>query len=161
FELVALEPLFDGSALNKLTATLAPVDARPSRRSSRAVVPELDDVCVRATAFDPGDRYESARQMHEAIERYLDGVRDVDRRRPTARAAVAAAETALAQAARGGATAEAHRSTALRELGRALVFDPSHEGALRALAAVLLDAPAALPPEAEAELAEVNRRDRA
>jgi serine/threonine-protein kinase len=160
FELLALEPLHGGSVLEKLTASLAPLHARPSRRTSRVVPPELDDVCVRATAFDPGDRYESARQMHEVIERYLDGERDVDRRREAARAAVSAAEAALARVASGGPTAEADRSTAVRELGRALAFDPSHEGALRALGTVLLDASAELPPDAEAELAEVNRLDR-
>ena len=43
------------------------MDARPSVRARDAAVPpELDAICVRATALDPDARFPSARQMHDA-----------------------------------------------------------------------------------------------
>src|SRR5690606_32890551 len=48
----------------------------------------------------------------------------------------------------------------MRELSTALALDPSHEGAMHTLMKVLLDPSVELPPEAEAELLEVNRQDR-
>lgn len=43
--------------------------------------PELDAVCVRATERDPERRFPSAQELAEAIERNLDGDRDLERRR--------------------------------------------------------------------------------
>ncbi len=58
FEVLTLEPLFGrrGDGVNAvLAATLKGADARASARApDRAVPPELDAVCVRATARDPG-----------------------------------------------------------------------------------------------------------
>ena len=43
------------------------------RAFARGVPPELVAICVRATALDRGERYASARELHDAIERFLDG----------------------------------------------------------------------------------------
>jgi hypothetical protein len=155
FELLALQPLHaPGAQEAMLTSTLVGADARPSARAPNLdIPPELDSICTRATALDPRDRFGSARDLVAAIERFLDGDRDLQRRlelaRDHARAAAALAEQALA----GAADAQEARSNALREVGRAIALDPANPNALRTLVRLLTDPPREVPPEARAELA--------
>jgi hypothetical protein len=164
FELLALEPLHRGETTPALAASTLALDGeRPSARAPRlGISPELDAICVRATARDPRKRFRSAREMQEAIEGYLDGERDREQRREIAKrhadAATAAFETAT-RAGRGD-EGEAARARGLQELGAALALEPSNEDAMQTLMRVLLEAPAELPPEAEAELEAMERRDR-
>jgi serine/threonine-protein kinase len=154
FELLALQPLHThGPQQAMLTSTLLGADARPSARAPHLdVPPELDAICVRATALDPQDRFGSARELVTAIERFLDGDRDLQRRlelaRDHARAAASLAQEALAATTNA---AEA-RSSALREVGRAIALDPANADALRTLVQLLTDPPHEIPPEARAEL---------
>jgi len=161
YEVLALEPFHRGATLDQvLVSTLTEVEARPrARAAGRDVAPELDDLCARATALAPEDRLGSVRELHEALERFMDGQRDSERRAELASAHVAAAKEALDCAGRGE-NAEAERNRAMRELGAALALEPTHRGALEGLVQVLSAEGDTLPPEAEAEIAEVNRRDR-
>lgn len=160
FELLALEPLHKGRTAEALVAsTLATEAGRPSARAS-SVPPELDEICARATQRDPAARFPSARAIQEALERYLDGERDSERRHELAREHLKAAERALALAAEGRVGAEAQRATGMRELASALALEPANEEASRMLLRVLLHAPDELSPEAEAALREVDRQDR-
>jgi serine/threonine-protein kinase len=160
FEILALEPLHQGSTTEALVAsTLLPKEARPGARR-KGIPPELDAICVRAAAWDPAQRFPSAKELHEALERCLDGERDAERRRVLAREHVLAAERAFETAAEGGADAEAERVVGMRELGAALALEPTNEDASRTLVRVLLQGSKDLPPAAEAALREVDIRDR-
>ncbi len=162
YEVLAHEPLHRGNTLRDvLTSTTTSPVARPGSRAPHLdIPPELDDICAQATAADPGAR-PSARELEEAIQRYLDGERDAERRHALAEDEVRAAEVAMRLAEALGPDAEAHRARAMRALTRALALESTHVGALRSLLSLLGDAPESLPPEAEHELAEVNRKDRA
>ncbi len=124
---------------------------RPSERTT-GVPPELDDLCVRATAAEPRSR-PKARDVADAIQAYLDGDRDVARRRELASAAVRAAQAAKASG---------DRATAMREAGRAIALEPDHQRAQELLAALLFELPDTLPAEALAaadrERGEVRQR---
>jgi serine/threonine-protein kinase len=122
-------------------------------RGARDVPPELDAICMAATELDPARRYPSARALSEALERFLDGDRNVEIRRDMAKNHVASATEALAKATGGGEAAQAARATALREVGQALALDPSNPEALQAIARLLTDVPDEVPREAEPELA--------
>jgi eukaryotic-like serine/threonine-protein kinase len=75
FELLTLERLRDPKAM------FAPVDARASTRApERPVAPELESTCLRATADREAERFASARELHDAIARYLDGDREREQR---------------------------------------------------------------------------------
>jgi len=129
-----------------IRSTIEGVDARPSVRApERDVAPELDEIVVRAAALDPEERFHTAREMHGAIERYLDGERDELQRRKLAdqhaRRAVEAAHVATA-----GGEAEARR-LAMRSVGRALALDPENETAARTLVRLLTEPPEELPAE--------------
>ncbi|MDB4995575.1 MAG: Serine/threonine protein kinase PrkC, regulator of stationary phase [Myxococcaceae bacterium] len=148
FEILALAPLNRGtSVVELLTAALKDADARPSARG-KDVPPELDEICTRATLLDETKRMQSARELAEAVERYLDGDRDVERRRQ-----LAAEHTARASAIPA-------RGTALLELGRALALDPSNTQARDLMAHLLITVPDEVPPEAREELAVEHTRAR-
>ncbi len=118
------------------------------------VPPELEEICVRATALEPSDRIASARAIADAIERFLEGDLDVSRRRSMAGAHTRSAIQALAESveAKEGASAREARSRALREVNRALALDPRNQTALRTLMRILTEVPRAAAPEAEAAI---------
>jgi serine/threonine-protein kinase len=152
FELLTLEPLFGrpGDPTQAvLAATLRGADARASVRApARGVPVELDALCVHATAPAAADRLGSARELHEALERFLDGDRDLEQRRAMAERHAARAAALLAEGA---------REDALREASSALALEPTHPAALGLMVRLLVDAPGELPPEARAQLEEHHR----
>jgi serine/threonine-protein kinase len=154
FELLAREPLHPTASREAAFAsTQFGPDARPSLRAPHLdLPPELDAICARATALEAGDRFGTAKQIVDAIERFLDGDRDLQRRRELAevhaRAAAKHADLAFAP----GAGATDARARALRDAGRAIALDPSNSEAVGTLIRLLTDPPRELPPEALAEL---------
>ena len=153
FELLTGAPLHDRSSMASVIAsTLEGVEARPSVRAPEAdVAPELEAICVRATALEPADRFVSARDLHDSLERYLEGERDVELRRQMAKEH---AERALAaeERERSGEGDLEERRTAMREIGRALALDPSEETALTAMMRLLTTPPREVPPEVREEM---------
>src|SRR5262249_45355841 len=87
FEILTLRHLVSGASNGEVTR--APItgsyDARISKRFPEIdVPPELEAICVKATALDPDKRYPRARDLADALERYLEGDRDVLQRRSAA-----------------------------------------------------------------------------
>lgn len=124
FELLCLEPLHARTTVaGKLSSTLEGADARASIRApQRDVPPELEDICVKATALEPAQRFQSVGELIEAIEHFLDGDRDLEhRRRLAAEHAIAAAAAAQEALAESVEPTESRRK-ALREVARALAF---------------------------------------
>jgi eukaryotic-like serine/threonine-protein kinase len=155
FEVLALQRLHEGkSAQALLMSTLDGTEARPSRRAPELdVPPELEEICLRATALSPDDRFATARALHDAIERFLDGDRDVELRREYARTHAEAAAAATERALAGD---DAARGEAMREVGHTLGLEPGNTVAMRALAQLLENPPRELPPEAAAAIERAN-----
>lgn len=151
FELLVLEPLHERKGLDTIyNSTLGKRDMRLAERAFAACVPpELVAVCVRATALAPKDRYANARELSEAIERFLDTSREPAAPDDTASKHASAA----ADAARLSGTTPELRRVAIREVGAALALDPNHAGALATLTRLMLEAPAEASPEARAAFA--------
>jgi tRNA A-37 threonylcarbamoyl transferase component Bud32 len=154
FELLTGEALHAQESLEAaLASTLRGVDARPSVRApSSDVPPELEAICVRATALDARDRYPTARALHDALESWLGGERDLELRRVLAASHGKAAAAATARATMSPASDENARREAMREAGRALALDPRNEDARRAMMDLLSHAPEKLPAEVAADL---------
>jgi serine/threonine-protein kinase len=146
FEILAREPLhLRGMAA--LDSTAAGIDGSPARRRPELdVPPELDAACIAALEVDPAKR-PSARELAERVERYLDGDRDLERRR-----ALAAEHLAVARAALRDDDVK-HRADAARAAGRALALDPESAEAAALVNQLLFQIPSELPPELEAVLA--------
>jgi len=163
FEAVTLERLHDHPQVEHvLLATVGGTDeVRPSVRAPHLDLPEgLDDIIVRATALAPEQRFNTAREMNDAIEKLLDGDRDTRRRTEIAAQHTAAAKAALAIARRGGREANGQHRRAVGELLRALALDPSNEEARATMVQLLLEPVETLPEGAYAELEEMDKLDR-
>ncbi len=79
--LTGSRPFAGGSAFVVLIATTKGELEPPSARAGdRAVPPDLEEICLRALAHAPEDRYPSARALRDDLERYLTGERERERR---------------------------------------------------------------------------------
>lgn len=150
YELLTLQPLNPGkTAQARAVAALNGEQLTPSERApQRSVAPELDVICMRATAADPEHRYSTARRLHEAIEGYLDGERDDALRTELAKQhAVAALDAADRLLTADGAGGLQERSEVLRDVGRALALDPNNEIARETMVRLLTTPPSEAPAE--------------
>jgi serine/threonine-protein kinase len=134
FEILVGAPLHPPGVAGLANAIDAPT-AAPSSRASN-VAPELDAVCVAALAADPTSR-PTARELGERVQRYLDGDRDLERRRELASAFLAQANAAAGHAER------------IRLAGRALALDPESQEAAALVTRIMLEPPYEIPPELE------------
>jgi hypothetical protein len=159
YEMLALEPMHARSSVNSMmTSTVRGVDGRPSFRAPlRSIPSELDAICVKATQLDREHRFASVRELHDSIDRYLDGEQDMKLMREMAQAHARAAEVAAEYALAGGPNAKEERVRALRELGRALALDPSHSEAQRVLLKLLAEPPNDLPEQERLEVLESSQ----
>ena len=143
---VLIEILTGAPAISRhdpLEATLAAACHRPAAaRPDLEIPPELDDLCARATAASREQRVATARELADAVQRFLDGDRDVEQRR---RLATEHYDRATAAFARGD---EPGRADAMREAGRAIALDPHSTPAQGLLMRLMLEVPTPIPADA-------------
>ncbi len=145
FEILAGEPFHPRGAA-ALTSTLADIEAHPSRRQpDRGVPPELDELCAGALKSDPAARPTTS-DLAARVEQYLDGDRDLERRRELAAVWLEKARAALASDEVG------HRAAAMHDAGRALALDPESREAGELVTWLMLDPGTQLPVELTVEL---------
>ncbi|HEU0031409.1 MAG TPA: serine/threonine-protein kinase [Kofleriaceae bacterium] len=145
FEILACEPLHPREAAIGRTLS-TPQDSPARRRPDRQIPPELDELCFTALADEPSER-PTARELADRIQAYLDGDRDLERRRQLAAQQLAAARDALANPD----TADAH-VVALRQAARAVALDPESTEATQLVSSLLLEPPKSIPTDLEAAL---------
>ncbi len=137
FEVLTLEPLHPREEIAAATSTLEGADARASVRAPhRGVPPELEGLCVRATAPSAAERPD-AKTMHDEIEAFLDGERDREMRRARSVEHAMHARSALAEAMLGGAGATDARERALSYVNQAIALDGENPDALEVLRALV------------------------
>ncbi len=154
FELLADEPLHPRGPAAIASTLSGTVQTSPAaRQPQRRIPPELDAACTAALLEEPSAR-PTARELGDRIQRYLDGDRDLGRRRAHASELVADGRAAVASG---------RRADAVRSCGRALAMDPTSIEAAALVKSLVLDTPAQLPAEVEAAIAETEataRRER-
>jgi len=147
FEILAGEALHP-RGVAALSTTITGIDARPSLRApSKGISPELDAICVRATAIDPDARFISARALADAVQGFLDGDRDLALRRDLAKQHLAEIRGTLSRG-----NDPDNRRRIMRAASAALALDPGAVEASELISRLLLEAPAQTPPEVRAEL---------
>jgi serine/threonine-protein kinase len=152
FEILAGAPLHPRGEAGIASALEDLADARPSKRApDREIAPELDALCVRATAHEPGAR-PTARELGDELQRFLDGDRDLALRRGLAEEHLGRARAALA-----ASDDEGGRATAMREAGRALALDPTASGAADLVGRLMLEPPRDTPRQVLDELDAADR----
>src|SRR5262249_17655029 len=82
YELLTLRPLFESRDRNELLRQIADAEPRPPRSFEPSVPQELETVVLKALGKEPAERYSTAREMAEDLERFLDN-RPILARRPT------------------------------------------------------------------------------
>jgi serine/threonine-protein kinase len=151
FEILAGEPLHPrGATALQSTVGGHAVTSPGKRKPDRAIPPELDAACAAMLEMDPTAR-PTARRVAERIVAYLDGDRDVARRRTMAVDLVW-----NARAARD----EGRRAEAMRAAGRALALDPESADAADLVTGLMLAppvSPADLQPELQQAIGEHER----
>lgn len=128
-----------------IESTLAGPQSPASRKPARSIPPELDEACVHALADDAAAR-PSARELADRVQQYLDGDRDIERRRT-----LAAEQLTLASAALTSNDPN-QRGDAMRAAGRALALDPESIPAASLVGQLMLEPPRDLPPALDQQL---------
>jgi eukaryotic-like serine/threonine-protein kinase len=148
FEILAGEPLHPRGP-EGMRSALVGRDARPSQRTpAREIAPELDALCVAATATDREQRIQTARELGDRVQRFLDGDRDLARRRDLARVHLAQAQGAFDRG-----DSDELRRTAMREAAAAIALDPALHGAAELVGRLMLEPPRTTPREVDAAIA--------
>ncbi len=147
FELLVGGPLHKRGE-SGIASTLSNPQVSPAARKPDAnIPPELDALCWAALSEDP-TRRPTAHELAERVQAFLDGDRDVVRRRELAAEQLASARVVL------DSDAPDARAAAMRRAGRALALDPQSEAAAELVSTLLLEPPPKLPPDLERGLAE-------
>jgi serine/threonine-protein kinase len=150
FEILTCQPLHPRGVNGAASAIARPTEAPIARRPDLAIPPELDAACVAALAEDPVKR-PTARELAQRVQDYLDGDRDLERRRELAAGQVARAREALASGD------PARRGDAVQAAGRALALDPESAEAADLVTSLIIEPPSVLPPALVGSLDDAER----
>jgi serine/threonine protein kinase/Flp pilus assembly protein TadD len=71
YELLTLQPAFTGSDRQELLRQIAFEEPRPPRRVNKAIPAELETIVLKALEKNPTDRYATAQELADDLERYL------------------------------------------------------------------------------------------
>jgi serine/threonine protein kinase len=82
YELLTLRPIFEGRDRNELLRQIAEEEPSPPRAVHPSVPRELETVVLKALGKEPSERYLTARELADDLQRFLDN-RPVLARRPT------------------------------------------------------------------------------
>ncbi len=82
YELLTLQPLFDGADHQRLLRQILNEEPRLPRSVDRSIPAELETIVLKAVSKIPGDRYATAQDFGEDLRRFLTN-RPIHARRPT------------------------------------------------------------------------------
>jgi hypothetical protein len=83
YELLTLRPLFESRDRKELLRQIADEESRLPRSIEPSIPRELETVVLKALCKEPSERYSTARELADDLERFLDH-RPIHARRPTA-----------------------------------------------------------------------------
>src|SRR5439155_364276 len=71
YELLTLEPAFGGSDRQELLRQIAFEEPRPPRRLNKAIPAELETIVLKAMEKNPAERYGTAQELADDLQRFL------------------------------------------------------------------------------------------
>src|SRR5439155_1343310 len=71
YELLTLEPVFTGGDRQELLRQIAFEEPIASRRHNKSIPAELETIILKALEKNPADRYTSAKELAEDLERFV------------------------------------------------------------------------------------------
>lgn len=81
YELLTLAPIFDGRDRNELLRQIAQCEPRPPRTVHSSIPWELETIVLKAISKEPSERYRTARELADDLQRFRDN-RPIQARRP-------------------------------------------------------------------------------
>jgi WD40 repeat protein/serine/threonine protein kinase len=82
YELLTLEPVFNGRDREELLRQIAFEEPKSPRRRNRAIPTDLENIVLKALEKNPADRYATAQELADDLRRFLED-RPIRARRPT------------------------------------------------------------------------------
>lgn len=82
YEMLTLNPAFEGRDRHELLRQIAQQEPRPPRTVDRSIPIELETIVLKAIAKEPAERYATARELADDLRRFIDD-RPIQARRPT------------------------------------------------------------------------------
>jgi eukaryotic-like serine/threonine-protein kinase len=82
YELLTLQPIFDGRDRHELLRQIAVEEPRPPRSVDRAIPTELETIVMKACAKESTERYATAQELADDVQRFLED-RPIQARRPS------------------------------------------------------------------------------
>jgi serine/threonine protein kinase len=82
YELLTLRPVFDGAGRQELLRQIAFEEPRPLRKLNRAIPTELETIVLKALEKNPADRYATAQELADDLERFQED-KPIQARRPS------------------------------------------------------------------------------
>jgi serine/threonine protein kinase/Flp pilus assembly protein TadD len=82
YELLTLEPAFNGRDRQELLRQIAFDEPKPLRRIKKAIPPELETIVLKAIAKNPAERYGTAQDLADDLRRFLED-QPIRARRPS------------------------------------------------------------------------------
>jgi len=83
YELLTLRPIFDGRDRHELLQQIANEEPRPPRSVDRSIPEELETIVLKAVAKEPSERYATAQELADDLQRFRED-RPIRARRPSA-----------------------------------------------------------------------------
>jgi serine/threonine protein kinase/WD40 repeat protein len=83
YEMLTLRPAFDSNDQQELLHRIATAEPAPPRRLHRGVPPELETIVLKAMAKSPDERYATAQELADDLQRFLED-QPIRARRPSA-----------------------------------------------------------------------------
>jgi serine/threonine protein kinase/Flp pilus assembly protein TadD len=84
YELLTLQPIFAGTNREEILLQIALEDPQPLGRWNRAIPADLETIVLKALAKNPEERYATAQELADDLERFLQDV-SIRAKRPTLR----------------------------------------------------------------------------
>jgi serine/threonine-protein kinase len=99
YEILTWQPPVDGDNALVVLEKVRTGEIVPARRRApeNRIPPELEEICQRALALAPGDRYQHARALADDVEQFLEGRKEQERKEREAAERHGAAEEELAR----------------------------------------------------------------
>jgi WD40 repeat protein/serine/threonine protein kinase len=84
YELLTLEPAYNGRNREEVLRQIAFEEPRPPRRINKSVPAELETIVLKAMAKNPGERYATAQELADDLKRFLED-KPIKAKRPSLR----------------------------------------------------------------------------
>ncbi|MBI2921994.1 MAG: serine/threonine protein kinase [Planctomycetes bacterium] len=127
FAILTFRPPIEARSLKDLLGKVRSGAVRPPSSVVAAIPPELDAICLKALALRREDRFQTATELHDEIQLFLEGVKERERRQREARERVEAGRRWFARYRELRGEIEAQEKVVRERGGKIMPHQPPEE----------------------------------